>query len=62
MTAIAGIRDSGGGSFYKAEGSHWYADGGPQACNFAAKFILMWPGLDRCATIGFRCVIDVADE
>lgn len=51
-----------GGSFYKAEGSHWYADGSPQACNFAAKFILMWPGLDRCATIGFRCVVDVADE
>lgn len=51
-----------GGSFYKAEGSHWYADGGPQACNFAAKFILTWPGLDRCATIGFRCVVDMGDE
>jgi len=51
-----------GGSFYKAEGSAWYSDGGPQACNFAAKFILMWPGLDRCATIGFRCVVDVADH
>ncbi|UCF14819.1 MAG: SUMF1/EgtB/PvdO family nonheme iron enzyme, partial [Phycisphaerales bacterium] len=51
-----------GGSFFKAEGSNWYADGGPQPCNFAAKFILMWPGLDRCATIGFRCVVDVADE
>ena len=50
-----------GGSFYKAKGSAWYADGGPQPCNFAAKFILMWPGLDRCATIGFRCVVDVAD-
>jgi hypothetical protein len=51
-----------GGSFYKAEGSQWYADGGPAACNFAAKFILMWPGLDRCATIGFRCVVDLVDE
>ena len=50
-----------GGSFYKAEGSQWYADGGPQPCNFAAKFILMWPGLDRCATIGFRCVVDLVD-
>ena len=48
-----------GGSFYKAEGSKWYADGGPQPCNFGAKFLLMWPGLDRCATIGFRCVVDV---
>lgn len=51
-----------GGSFYKAEGSAWYADGGPQPCDFAAKFILMWPGLDRCATIGFRCVVGINDE
>jgi formylglycine-generating enzyme required for sulfatase activity len=51
-----------GGSFFKAEGSNWYADGGPQPCSFGAKFILMWPGLDRCATIGFRCVVDLADE
>ena len=50
-----------GGCFYKAEGSKWCADGGPRLCNFAAKFILMWPGLDRCATIGFRCVIDLVD-
>jgi formylglycine-generating enzyme required for sulfatase activity len=47
-----------GGSFYKARGSDWYADGGPQPCDFAAKFLLMWPGLDRCATIGFRCAAD----
>jgi len=51
-----------GGSFYKAEGSQWYADGGQVSCNFAAKFILMWPGLDRCATIGFHCVVDLVDE
>ena len=51
-----------GGSWYKAKGSDWYADGGPQPCDFAAKFLLMWPGLDRCATIGFRCVIDLVDE
>lgn len=44
-----------GGSFYKAEGSYWYTDGGPQPCQFAMKFLLMWPGLDRCATVGFRC-------
>lgn len=45
-----------GGSWFKAEGSAWYADGAPQAGRFAAKFLLMWPGLDRCSTIGFRCV------
>ncbi|MDI6451815.1 SUMF1/EgtB/PvdO family nonheme iron enzyme [Anaerobaca lacustris] len=48
-----------GGSYYRAQGSHWYADGGPQPCGFAAKFLLMWPGLDRCATIGFRCAVDL---
>lgn len=50
-----------GGSYFKAKGSDWYADGGPQRCDFAAKFLLMWPGLDRCATIGFRCAIDLAE-
>jgi formylglycine-generating enzyme required for sulfatase activity len=44
-----------GGSFFKAEGSIWYTDGGPQSCRFGMKFLLMWPGLDRCATVGFRC-------
>jgi formylglycine-generating enzyme required for sulfatase activity len=48
-----------GGSYYRATGSRWYADGGPQPCNFAAKFLLMWPGLSRCATIGFRCAADL---
>lgn len=45
-----------GGSYYRAQDSHWYMDGGPHPADFAAKFLLMWPGLDRCATIGFRCV------
>ncbi len=48
-----------GGASYHAKGSHWYADGGPRPAHFAAKFLLMWPGLDRCATIGFRCAVDV---
>lgn len=48
-----------GGSWFKAVGSDWYADGGPLPCRFAAKYLLMWPGLDRCSTIGFRCVIDL---
>jgi len=48
-----------GGSWFQAQGSPWYADGGPVPCRFAAKFLLMWPGLDRCSTIGFRCVADL---
>jgi hypothetical protein len=51
-----------GGSHYKAQGSDWYADGGPQRNDFAAKFLLMWPGLDRCATIGFRCAADLIES
>jgi len=49
-----------GGSYYKAEGSVWYVEGGPQPCTSHTKLILMYPGLDRCSTIGFRCVKDVA--
>ena len=48
-----------GGSDFRAGGSMWYADGGPQDPAFSAKFILSWPGLDRCGTIGFRCVVDL---
>ncbi len=48
-----------GGSCYKAQGSYWYTDGGPHKNNFIAKMLLTWPGLDRCATVGFRCVVDL---
>ncbi len=50
-----------GGSYYQATGSEWYADGGPQSSQFASKFLLMWPGLNRCGTIGFRCAVDIAE-
>jgi formylglycine-generating enzyme required for sulfatase activity len=46
-----------GGSYYQAKGSSWYMDGGPQPACLSAKYLLMWPGLDRCATIGFRCAM-----
>ncbi|MEO8616655.1 MAG: SUMF1/EgtB/PvdO family nonheme iron enzyme [Luteolibacter sp.] len=48
-----------GGSYYQAHGSHWYMDGGPQEVSFGAKCLLAWPGIDRCATVGFRCVVDL---
>lgn len=44
-----------GGSYYGARASGWYMDGGPQQMDFACKVLLFWPGLDRCATVGFRC-------
>jgi len=48
-----------GGSCFRAEGSIWYFDGGIQSVKFAAKQLLMYPGVDRCATVGFRCVVDM---
>ncbi len=48
-----------GGCWYRATGSNWYFDGGPQTNQYSAKFLLMWPGLDRCSTVGFRCVLDL---
>ena len=48
-----------GGSYYNAEGSIWYAQGNPQPCGHHTKFILTWAGLDRCSTVGFRCVKDI---
>jgi formylglycine-generating enzyme len=48
-----------GGCQYQALGSDWYADGGPRSPDWRAKFIRYWPGLDRCATIGFRCAVDL---
>ena len=47
-----------GGSYYQASGSNWYTPGGPQPNSTHTKFLLLWPGLDRCATVGFRCVVD----
>jgi formylglycine-generating enzyme required for sulfatase activity len=49
-----------GGSYYRARGSMWYAEGGAQPAHHHHKFLLMYPGLDRCATIGFRCVRSTA--
>lgn len=48
-----------GGSYLFVPGSVWYNASGaqPNACH--EKMLLMYPGLDRCETIGFRCVKDV---
>lgn len=51
-----------GGSSYRALGSDWYFDGGPKPPEFAAKVILSWPGIDRAATVGFRCAVDMAAD
>jgi iron(II)-dependent oxidoreductase len=45
-----------GGSYYRPMGSLWYF---PQAYELSqhGKYLLMSPGRDRAATIGFRCVV-----
>jgi hypothetical protein len=48
-----------GGADHQAYGSVWYVDGGPRPPQFAVKFILSWPELDRCSTVGFRCAVDL---
>ena len=50
-----------GGSYFQAHGSQWYTEGGPRPNGYALKFIRIWPGLDRCSTIGFRCAADVVE-
>ncbi len=47
-----------GGSYFRVEGSHWFPASGAQPCQVHEKMLLMYPGLDRCANIGFRCVMD----
>jgi hypothetical protein len=46
-----------GGGYYRSTTSKWYF---PRAyeLNKYGKYLLMAPGIDRSATIGFRCVMD----
>lgn len=49
-----------GGSYFKATGSIWYTQGGAQPSTNSIKMLLLYPGLDRSPTIGFRCVQDLS--
>ena len=48
-----------GGSYFKPESSSWYVQGGPQPLNMTQIQLLVSPGYDRSATVGFRCVRDL---
>ncbi len=61
-----------GGSFYQVGGSGWYFDRfvhfglgqgewSARPINYHVKMFLLSPSADRKATIGFRCVKDVAE-
>lgn len=48
-----------GGSWFKPESSRWYVRGGPQPLTMTQMQLLVSPGYDRSATVGFRCVRDL---
>jgi len=48
-----------GGSWYAAEGSDWYVDGGPRDPDWELKLVLPGGGLDRSPCIGFRLAVDL---
>jgi formylglycine-generating enzyme required for sulfatase activity len=47
-----------GGSYYHPTQSIWYVTGGPLPVDHPEMLLLIAPGLDRNATVGFRCVKD----
>ena len=47
-----------GGCYYNPTSSWWYSRGGPQPVDNPQILLLVSPGFDRCATVGFRCVKD----
>ena len=48
-----------GGSYYHPTQSIWYVTGGPVPSPHPEMLLLISPGLNRNATIGFRCVKDM---
>jgi formylglycine-generating enzyme required for sulfatase activity len=47
-----------GGSYFSPTSSIWYIRGGPWRVNEEQLLLLVSPGFDRNATIGFRCAKD----
>lgn len=48
-----------GGAGWKAEGSDWYVDGGPQEASYSLKLLLLGGGLARSPQIGFRLAVNL---
>jgi gamma-glutamyl hercynylcysteine S-oxide synthase len=48
-----------GGSYYKPDSSWWYLQGGPQTLDKTQILLMVSPGFDRSATVGFRCAKDI---
>jgi formylglycine-generating enzyme required for sulfatase activity len=50
-----------GGSYYHPTASIWYVTGGPMPVDHPEMLLLIGPGLDRNATVGFRLVKDATN-
>lgn len=48
-----------GGCGYRAGGSDWYLDGGPQPPEVSVKLLSLGAGLARSPSVGFRCAADL---
>ncbi len=48
-----------GGSWFRPASGEWYLRGGPQPLTYTQMQLLVSPGFDRSATVGFRCVMDL---
>jgi iron(II)-dependent oxidoreductase len=51
-----------GGSYYNPKASVWYVQGGPQRVDNPQILLMVGQGLDRNATVGFRCVKDAEPQ
>ena len=51
-----------GGSCYDPTASVWYVQGGPQRVDNPQILLMVGQGLDRNATVGFRCVKDAEPQ
>jgi formylglycine-generating enzyme required for sulfatase activity len=47
-----------GGSYFLPASSWWYVEGGPRELTYTQKLLRISQGFERCATVGFRCVVD----
>jgi len=48
-----------GGSYFHPDSSWWYIEGGPRQLDKTQIMLMVSPGFDRSATVGFRCVKDI---
>ena len=48
-----------GGAAWRAEGSDWYVDGGPQEAAYSLKLLLLGAAMAGSPSIGFRLAVDL---